>query len=54
MKTKKPLMVLFLLAAVCFFAGTINHIFNTKEGWISSLLLSCGSLCMAYGLYKKK
>ena len=54
MKTKKLLMVLFLLAAVCFFAGTINHIFNTKEGWISSLLLGCGSLCISLSLYKNK
>ena len=54
MTSKKILMVLFLLSAFCFFAGTINHILYTKEGWLSSLLLACGSLCIAFGLYKNK
>ena len=34
----KLLSILFAIASVCFFAGTINHIINTGEGIISSLL----------------
>lgn len=54
MKTNKILIILFLIASICFLAGTINHIVNTHEDWLSSLLLAFGSLCMAYGLYRKK
>ena len=54
MKTNKILSILFALAACCFLAGTFNHIINTHEGWISSILLACGCLCAAIVFYKKK
>ena len=54
MKTNKILCILFVLAACCFLAGTVNHIINTHEGWVSSLLLACASLCGAVVFYKKK
>lgn len=50
----KILCVLFLIAACCFLAGTVNHIVNTHEGWLSSLLLAGGCLCGALVFYKKK
>lgn len=46
--------ILFLFAACCFLAGTVNHIVNTGEGWISSLLLAGGCLCGAFVSGKKK
>ena len=54
MKRNKILFVLFLAAALCFLVGTVNHIVNTREGWISSLLLAGGCLCAAVVFYKKK
>lgn len=54
MKTNKLLCLLFAVAACCFLIGTINHIFNTREGWVSSLLLAGGCLCGAVVFYKKK
>ena len=54
MKTNKILCILFVLATCCFLAGTVNHIINTHEGWVSSLLLACASLCGAVVFYKKK
>ena len=54
MKTNKILCILFVLAAFCFLAGTVNHIVNTHEGWLSSLLLAGGCLCGALVVYKKK
>lgn len=54
MKINKILCVLFVIAACCFLAGTINHIVNTHEGWLSSLLLAGGCLCGAFVFYKKK
>jgi len=54
MKINKILCILFLIAAICFFAGTINHIVNTHEGWLSSLMLTGGCLCLALVCYKKK
>ena len=49
----KKASILFLFAALCFLAGTINHIVNTNENWVSSLLLAGGCLCGAYVFYKK-
>ena len=56
MKTNKNklLCILFAIASVCFFAGTINHIVNTGEGIISSLLLALGCLCLSVAFYKNK
>lgn len=54
MKTNKILCILFALAACCFLVGTVNHIVNTHEGWLSSLLLAGGCLCGAIVFYKKK
>lgn len=50
----KFLCILFAIASVCFFAGTINHIVNTGEGIISSLLLALGCLCLSVAFYKNK
>ena len=54
MNKNKILCILFALAAFCFLAGTVNHIVNTHEGWLSSLLLAGGCLCGAIAFYKKK
>ena len=54
MKTNKILCILFVLAAFCFLAGTVNHIVNTHEGWLSSLLLAGACLCGAIVFYRKK
>ena len=54
MKMKKFLYGLFVIAACCFLGGTVNHIVNTQEGWLSSLLLSGGCLCGALMVYKMK
>ena len=54
MKINKILCVLFVIAACCFLVGTVNHIVNTQEGWLSSLLLTGGCLCGAFVFYKKK
>lgn len=54
MNKYKVLCIMFALAAVCFIAGTINHIVNTGEGTISSLLLALGCICMSIAFYKKK
>jgi len=53
-KINRNLCVLFIIAACCFLAGTVNHIVNTHEGWLSSLLLAGGCLCGAFVFYKKK
>ena len=54
MKIYRILCILFVIAAFCFLAGTVNHIVNTHEGWLSSLLLAGGCLCGAFIFYKKK
>ncbi|MBQ2796069.1 MAG: hypothetical protein IJF04_08645 [Oscillospiraceae bacterium] len=54
MKRNKILCVLFAAAACCFLAGTVNHIFVTHEGWLSSLLLAGGCICFAVAFYKSK
>lgn len=54
MKANKILCILFVLAACCFLAGTVNHIVSTKEGWLSSLLMAGGCLCGAIACYRKK
>ena len=53
MKINKILCVLFVLAACCFLIGTVNHIVNTHEGWLSSLLLAGGCICGAIVFAKK-
>ena len=50
----KLLCIMFAVASCCFFAGTVNHILNTGEGIISSLLLALGCLCFAIAFWKKK
>ena len=54
MNTNKVLCALFALAAFCLLAGTLNHIINTHESWLSSLLLAGGCLCGAIVFYKKE
>ena len=54
MKKNKILGALFLAAAFCFTAGTINHIVNTGEGILSSALLAAGCFCFAFAFYKGK
>ena len=54
MNIRKVLCILFLLAAFCFTAGTINHIVNTGEGILSSALLAAGCFCFAFAFYKGK
>ena len=46
--------ILFAFAAVCFAAGTVNHILNTGEGVLSSALLCVGCICAAIVFMKKK
>ena len=46
--------MLFAASSCFFFAGTINHIVNTGEGIISSLLLGLGCLCFAIAFGKAK
>lgn len=53
MKRNNLFALLFAAAALCFLAGTVNHIVNTGEGWVSSLLLSAGCFCIAIAFYKK-
>ena len=54
MNINKVLSILFMLAACFFVVGTVNHMVNTHEGWLSSLLLAGGCLCGAVMFYKKK
>ena len=58
MKEKKILYIvvgiIFIIAAGCFIAGTINHILNTGEGVISSSLLALGCVCGAVFFIRKK
>ena len=54
MKKYKVLCTVFALAACCFVAGAINHIVNTGEGIVSSLLLAAGCLCASVACYKQK
>ena len=54
MNIYKVLCVVFALAACCFVAGTVNHIVNTGEGIVSSILLAAGCLCASVACYKKK
>lgn len=53
MKVNKVLTILFVLAACCFFAGTVNHIMFTHENWLSSLFMAAGCLCAAIAFYRK-
>lgn len=52
MNKYKVLCIVFALAACCFIAGTINHILNTGEGILSSILLASGFLCLSFAFYK--
>jgi hypothetical protein len=54
MKINKILFILFVVAACFFLLGTVNHVVNTHEGWLSSLLLAGGCICGAIVFYKKK
>ena len=54
MKNKyKLLSIGFALAGCCYIAGTINHILNTGESILSSVLLAAGCLCLAFAYYKE-
>ena len=53
MNINKVLSLLFVLAAGFFVVGTVNHMVNTHEGWLSSLLLAGGCLCGAIMFYNK-
>lgn len=49
--------ILFIIAACCFIAGAVNHILNTGEGVLSSVLLAlgCASLAFAFlNTWRKK
>ena len=52
MNKYKVLSIVFAIAACCFIAGTINHIVNTGEGIISSILLALGCLCLSVAFCK--
>lgn len=52
MNKYKILSIGFALAALCYIAGTINHIVNTGEGILSSACLAAGFLCLSYAFYK--
>lgn len=54
MNKNKLLCALFALAAVCFAAGAVNHLLNTGEGVLSSVLLAAGCLCGAVVFCKKR
>ncbi|MBO4938072.1 MAG: hypothetical protein J6C98_03585 [Oscillospiraceae bacterium] len=54
MKINRIICLLFVLAACCFLAGTLNHIINTHEEWLSSALLAGGCLCGAIAFCRKK
>ena len=54
MNKYKVLSIMFAIAACLFLVGTINHILNTGEGIISSLLLAAGCLCLSVAFYKAK
>ncbi|MBQ6878058.1 MAG: hypothetical protein IJO22_06625 [Oscillospiraceae bacterium] len=54
MNKNKLLSIIFAVASICFFAGTINHIINESGGIISSLLLALGCLCFSAAFCKKK
>lgn len=54
MNKYKVLCIMFTIATCCFIVGTINHIMNTGEGILSSILLALGCLCMSFVFYKKK
>lgn len=44
----------FVLAGCFFGAGAVNHILNTGEGILSSVLLALGCFCAAALFLKKK
>lgn len=50
----RAIALLFLLAAVLFAAGTVNHLLHTGEGIISSLLLAAACLCGAVTFWRLK
>lgn len=54
MKKTKILAFVFFIAACCYAIGTVNHIVNTGESVMSSMLLTVGFLCIAVGCYRMK
>lgn len=53
-KMRKLLGVLFGVAALCFAFGTVNHLLNTGEGVLSSILLALGSGFLAAACFLRK
>lgn len=53
-KMRKLLGVLFCVAALCFAFGTVNHLLNTGEGVLSSILLALGSGFLAAACFLRK
>ncbi|MBP3657404.1 MAG: hypothetical protein J6K32_12015 [Clostridia bacterium] len=54
MKYTRILSILFLLAALCFAAGAVNHLLHSENGALSSAFLSLGCLCLSYACHQKK
>lgn len=58
MKDKRKIYLvvglLFVIASCLFIIGTVNHILNTGEGIMSSILLALGCACGAVVFLKKK
>ena len=53
MNKYRLLSIMFAIAACCFVVGIVNHILNTGEGILSSILLALGCLCFSFAFYKK-
>lgn len=55
-KRKMYVMIgaLFAVSSCLFILGTINHLFNTGEGVVSSGLLALGAACAAVFFLKKR
>ena len=53
MNKYKWIGILFALAGCCFAVGTVNHLLNTGEGVVSSILLALGCFCLAFAFYKR-
>lgn len=51
MNKYKLLSIGFAFVGCCYIGGTINHLLNTGESILSSLLLAAGFLCLSYSFY---